>query len=163
MISLAHEIYREWKAYVSKKSLSDVKSSSLGVTSEGINAEYSTKKSNRDPKALGDVLQSLMSEKGWSEEVQTVEVLETWPEIVGDQIASRTTVTHLTGGVLHIECDSTPWAIQLKAMKFDILQKIENLYPDSLVKDIKFNVSGLPNWKHGARSVQGRGPRDTYK
>lgn len=116
----------------------------------------------RDPKALSAVLGSLTEHMGWTQQLSQSLLLTEWTEFVGEGIAHHTEVMSIERGVLHIQCDSTPWATQLRRMRHQIMTKLHEQYPDAGIEDITFHGPHTPSWRHGYRTVAGRGPRDTY-
>nr|WP_208402730.1 DciA family protein [Lysinibacter cavernae] len=116
----------------------------------------------RDPHSLGSTLGNLTDQLGWSPQLSQSEVLLGWPAVVGPELADHATAVDLADGVLMVQCDSTAWATQLRLMRSNILERLANEYPDAKVESIRFIGPDVPSWKHGFRSVPGRGPRDTY-
>jgi predicted nucleic acid-binding Zn ribbon protein len=43
-----------------------------------------------------------------------------------------------------------------------LLNSVVERFPGAGIVDITVKAPGAPSWKHGPRSVPGRGPRDTY-
>lgn len=118
--------------------------------------------SGRDPRALGDVLSTMAGEMGWSLELEHARIMGEWPEFAGAATAEHTTVMGISHGVLQIQCDSTTWATELRRLRAEMLTRLLREYPDSEIRDIRFLAPGAPSWRHGPRTVPGRGPRDTY-
>lgn len=116
----------------------------------------------RDPKALADVLNSMSAEMGWSLELDQARVIEEWAEFAGESTAEHTTVVGISNGVLQIQCDSTTWATELRRLRGEMLTRLLQEYPDAEIRDLRFLAPGAPSWRHGPRTVRGRGPRDTY-
>jgi len=116
----------------------------------------------RDPLALGDVVASLTSNLGWNDFLVESDVLASWPEIVGPDVALHSRPVNVTDGSLIVECESTAWATQLRMMASLTLTKIVELYPEAGINQVVFLGPNAPSWKKGNRSVPGRGPRDTY-
>lgn len=116
----------------------------------------------REPKGLGEVVDNLTLKLGWNSPLARGELLASWPELVGEETAARSTPVSIEDGVLTVSCDSTAWATQLRLMRSALLTAIVQKYPDAGVVSIRFDGPGVPSWKKGPRSVQGRGPRDTY-
>lgn len=116
----------------------------------------------RDPQALGAVVASLTSNLGWNDFLVESDVLASWPEIVGPDVALHSQPVSLNEGSLVVECESTAWATQLRLMATLTLSKVIELYPDAGINQVVFLGPNAPSWKRGARSVPGRGPRDTY-
>ena len=118
--------------------------------------------SARDPKPVGTVFSELAKRQGWAADLQKGRVLSHWESVVGDQLAAKTQAVSLVDGELEVRADSTAWATQLRAMERVLLQRIDTLVGHGVVRRIVIKGPAAPSWKHGRRSVRGRGPRDTY-
>ncbi|MFT4232883.1 MAG: DciA family protein [Leucobacter sp.] len=116
----------------------------------------------RDPRALGDVLSTVATDMGWSVELEQARLLVEWPEFAGEATAEHTSVLGISNGVLQVQCDSTTWATELRRLRAEMLTRLLRDYPDAEIRDLRFLAPGAPSWRHGPRTVQGRGPRDTY-
>ena len=118
--------------------------------------------SGRDPRALGDVLTTMATDMGWSAELDQARIIEEWSQFAGEATAEHTRVVGISHGVLQVQCDSTTWATELRRLRAEMLTRLLREYPDAEVRDLRFLAPGAPSWRHGPRSVPGRGPRDTY-
>lgn len=116
----------------------------------------------RDPAGLGDVLDGVSRTMGWTSPLARGELLATWPELVGPEVASHTEPVGIEDGVLSVQCDSTAWATQLRLMRGEMVTSITRRFPDARITSIHFIGPSAPSWKRGPRSIPGRGPRDTY-
>lgn len=118
--------------------------------------------SGRDPRSLGEVLAIATRDMGWSIEFEQARLVTEWPELVGETVAQHTSVVELRDGALIVQCDSSAWTTELRRLRGEILTRIAEDYPDAEVEELRFLQPGAPSWRHGPRSVPGRGPRDTY-
>lgn len=116
----------------------------------------------RDPRALADVLVVVAEDMGWSVELEQARIIAEWPEFAGEATAEHTSVVGISNGVLQVQCDSTTWATELRRLRAEMLTRLLSDYPDSEIRDLRFLAPGAPSWRHGPRTVRGRGPRDTY-
>ncbi|WP_166741744.1 DciA family protein [Cumulibacter soli] len=116
----------------------------------------------RDPRPVGTIFGELARTQGWAGDLQRGRVLSQWSSIVGDQLASKAQATSLVDGELEVRTESTAWATQLRSMNRVLLTRIEELVGPGVVRRIVIKGPAAPSWKHGRRSVRGRGPRDTY-
>lgn len=116
----------------------------------------------RDPRVLGDVLSAVASDMGWSLELEQARLIAEWPEFAGEATTEHTTVIGISNGVLQVQCDSTTWATELRRLRAEMLTRLLREYPDAEIRDLRFLAPGAPSWRHGPRTVRGRGPRDTY-
>jgi predicted nucleic acid-binding Zn ribbon protein len=116
----------------------------------------------RDPKGIEDVLDSLTVRLGWTSPLARADLLASWPELAGAETAQHSEPLGVEDGVLIVRCDSTAWATQLRLMRGQITTSIAQRFPDAGIASVKFEGPNAPSWKRGTRSIQGRGPRDTY-
>jgi predicted nucleic acid-binding Zn ribbon protein len=116
----------------------------------------------RDPRGLGDAINSLTSQLGWNSPLAQSELLASWAELAGSETARHSTPAGIDEGVLTVHCESTAWATQLRMMRVEIMTHIANRYPEAGIESIRFQGPNAPSWKKGPRSIPGRGPRDTY-
>ncbi|WP_241095475.1 MULTISPECIES: DUF721 domain-containing protein [unclassified Leucobacter] len=118
--------------------------------------------SGRDPRPLGDIITGEAATMGWTLELAQARLIDQWPQLVGEAMAGHAQVTRIENGVLQVQCDSTAWATELRRLRGEIITRMLREHPEAQVREIRFIRPGAPSWKHGPRSVQGRGPRDTY-
>ncbi len=116
----------------------------------------------RDPQRLGTVLGGYVTERGWERPLAQARVFADWAALVGADVAAHCAPQSLHEGELRVVAESTAWATQLRLLGGSLLARlVAELGPDVVTK---LHVSGPtgPTWKHGNRTVRGRGPRDTY-
>src|SRR6478609_7614429 len=116
----------------------------------------------RDPLGLGKVVGRLVAERGWTSPVAVGSVMAEWATLVGPEISSHCTPESFTDTTLHVRCDSTAWATQLRLLSISLLEKFRTELGDGVVTSIQVLGPAAPNWRKGGRTVNGRGPRDTY-
>jgi predicted nucleic acid-binding Zn ribbon protein len=116
----------------------------------------------RDPLSVGAVLDGVTDSLGWRTPLARTDLGAAWRSIAGAETAKHATVEGYADGVLLIRCDSTAWATQLSLMRSQIADRIAKDFPDAGVDSLRFLGPNTPSWNHGPRTVQGRGPRDTY-
>ena len=121
-------------------------------------------RSYRNPKSLHDLIKPTIGRFGWAEDFAVGSVMNNWEEIVGPTVAEKTRPVAFDKRKreLSIECDSTPWASNLRFMKPQILQAIERLAGEDIVRDLEIRGPDLGPKRKGRYKVQGRGPRDDY-
>jgi predicted nucleic acid-binding Zn ribbon protein len=124
--------------------------------------EHAPFTAGRDPRGLGDVMDALAREAGWTSALAREDLVRQWADVAGEGTASHTRPVGLSDGTLTVQCDSTAWAKQLQLMRSQILTEILRRFPDAGVQSIRFIGPDVPSWKWGPRAVPGRGPRDTY-
>lgn len=115
-----------------------------------------------EPVALGEALEGLIHDRGWATEVNVHLLLGRWPELVGEAVAQHTTPEAYRDRVVVVRTTSTNWATQLGLMAPQLVAKLNAALGDGTIRAIRILGPQAPSWKHGPRTVQGRGPRDTY-
>ncbi|MEO7018481.1 MAG: DciA family protein [Leifsonia sp.] len=116
----------------------------------------------RDPRGLGDVVDALTSQLGWTSSLAQSDLLAGWLELAGEETAKHAVPEGISERVLTVRCESTAWATQLRIMRSDLLVRIAERFPQADIESIRFQGPDAPSWKRGPRSIPGRGPRDTY-
>lgn len=122
----------------------------------------------RDPATLSNLISSLIVTKGWDLNIVIGKLHASWPTMVGTQIADHVSIEQILlnpsgqSGVLILRADSTAWATQIKFHIPTIHERIRDEFGQEVISEIHVLGPTAPSWKHGPRSVPGRGPRDTY-
>jgi UPF0232 protein RHA1_ro03670 len=117
---------------------------------------------DRDPQLIGSVLESVAKRRGWQRQISLAMVLRDWAGLVGAVNAEHSSPVEFRDGVLVVQCDSTAWASAMKYSAGPLVAKLNQALGERSVLRIEVLSPHAPNWKRGRRSVQGRGPRDTY-
>ena len=122
----------------------------------------------RDPAMLSGLIQRLIINKGWDLQVATGKLQGQWGLIVGHDVASHVIIESFNldpsgqSGTLLLRADSSAWATQIRLLLPTISERLGNEIGQGRISEIKILGPTAPSWKHGIRSVKGRGPRDTY-
>ncbi|MFC5998865.1 DUF721 domain-containing protein [Quadrisphaera sp. GCM10027208] len=116
----------------------------------------------RDPQRVAGVIDRLVAERGWQAPVAVGGVIGRWEQVVGDQVATHCTAEAFADGVLTVRADSTAWATQLRLLTPTLLRRISEELGPGVVERLVVRGPTAPSWHRGPRTVQGRGPRDTY-
>jgi predicted nucleic acid-binding Zn ribbon protein len=116
----------------------------------------------RDPQGLGNVVSRLVSDRGWSSPLAVGSVMAQWDTLVGPDIAAHCQPESFEATTLHVRCDSTSWATQLRLLASSLLAKFDENLGLGVVTKILVLGPAAPSWRKGFRNVKGRGPRDTY-
>lgn len=115
-----------------------------------------------DPVPVGDALTELIAAKGWGRRINLHLVLAKWPELVGQANAEHSRPVSYENRVLTVSTDATVWATSLRAIAPQLVAELNRRLGEGTVTRVLINGPTAPSWKHGPRSVPGRGPRDTY-
>jgi Zn-ribbon-containing, possibly RNA-binding protein and truncated derivatives len=117
---------------------------------------------DRDPQPFGRLVARVSLDRGWSPRLTDATVLGRWPQLVGSEIADHCTPLSLRDGELVLQAESTAWATQLRTLQRQLLSRLAAAVGKDVVRRIRVVGPSGPSWKHGPRTVRGRGPRDTY-
>lgn len=116
----------------------------------------------RDPQLVGALITGMVRDRGWERRSAEATVIGRWEQLVGPGIAAHSTAVSLREGALTVTAESTAWATQLRLLTPRILQKLRTEVGADIVTSVRVNGPTAPSWQRGRRSVQWRGPRDTY-
>ncbi len=92
----------------------------------------------RQPRALGDAIEELVTTIGIAAPLRRFSVLTSWERIVGEQVAKVATAERIDDGVLIVRVASAPWRAELTMRRGDILGKIAAVVGEGVVRDIRF-------------------------
>lgn len=115
-----------------------------------------------EPMALGEALEGVIQDRGWTTEVNVHLLLGRWAELVGPAVAEHSTPEAYRDRVLVVRTTSTAWASQLRLMAPRLVARMNDSLGQGTVTHVRILGPEAPSWRHGPRSVKGRGPRDTY-
>lgn len=116
----------------------------------------------RDPHQLSDEVTQFVHAQGWTERMGTASVAVQWEKIVGPQVSSHTQVESIEDAQLLVRASSTAWATHLRMLIPTIMANIDQVVGEGVVRKVIVVGPHQRSWRHGKRSVPGRGPRDTY-
>ncbi|PQZ90266.1 RNA-binding protein [Arthrobacter sp. MYb227] len=116
----------------------------------------------RDPQEIGNLFGKIVRDRGWSAPVAVGSVLSRWNELVGPQIAEHCSPESFEDSTVVVRCDSTTWATQIRLLSHELLKHFDRELGQGVITVIRVLGPSAPSWRHGGRSVKGRGPRDTY-
>ena len=115
-----------------------------------------------EPTLVGDVLKEVIDDQGWTREVNVHQLLARWPALVGPVNAAHSEPVSYSATVLVVRAESTTWAASLRTIAPQLVAVLNEALGQGTVTRVQVVGPESPNWKKGLRSVQGRGPRDTY-
>ncbi|MFA4916789.1 MAG: DUF721 domain-containing protein [Syntrophales bacterium] len=110
---------------------------------------------------LGSILQTTLKKKNIFINFEDESLIQVWNKALGPQIAAHSRPFQLKGETLFVKVSSSVWMQQLHFMKEDILEKINQSWGKTTVKNIYFSIGefSLP-------SLKGKGqqfvPPDAY-
>lgn len=95
------------------------------------------------PTLVGNVLQSVLKDKGLDQQIARYQFVTKWEQIVGREIALRTKPECIRNNCLVIRVSDSAWAQELSFQKPVLLKRLRR-YMDSetALRDIQFYVVG---------------------
>ncbi len=87
---------------------------------------------------LGDMLAGVLEERGLRDQVRRMEVLDLWPELVGEHVARVTRAKGVSEATLFVEVRTSAWLMELNMMKGEFLQLVNERLPETPIQRIVF-------------------------
>jgi len=94
-------------------------------------------------KQLGPVIENILRRHRLWHGYQQHLVVESWPEIVGDDLAEVTRAESISNGLLRVMVKDSVWAYHLSIMKPQLMKKLNNYAGGKVVNDIFFQIGDL--------------------
>jgi len=93
------------------------------------------------PPALGDLVNSLATSRGWAKRLEGARVHELWSEIAGEELARHVEPVRLAGGVLVVRAESPAWATQISYLAAQLLQRANEVLGEGQVRTVTVQSS----------------------
>jgi predicted nucleic acid-binding Zn ribbon protein len=90
---------------------------------------------------VGALLAAVLDKHGVREQVRRMEVLELWPEIVGEDLAKVTRARAVEDTTLFVEVRSSAWLMELNMMKRDFLERINERIEEAPFERVVFALA----------------------
>lgn len=84
------------------------------------------------------IVDSYLSDKGYSSFCKEYSIVKNWKEIVGDKISSITVCKGVEKNILYVAVSVASWRNELHFLKKEILKKIKTEYNCQTITDIMF-------------------------
>jgi predicted nucleic acid-binding Zn ribbon protein len=107
----------------------------------------------------GDVLASLLANRGLQEGIRRHTAIQGWEEVVGRRIAERAVPQGIRGKTLFVDVNGSSWIHELSFLKADILRKLNERVGGGAIEEIVFTACGEkggPRRAHGTRTGRER-------
>ena len=93
----------------------------------------------KKPQKLGDIVRSVLSERGYLKQCLEAEIISKWPDLVGERIAEVTECTDVRSGVIYVKVSSSSWRNEISFLKKEIMDKVKKETRCKTIKDILFH------------------------
>ncbi len=87
---------------------------------------------------LKRVLDSVLKEHKLASDIDAYKIFSLWGEIAGPTVATHSRPVRLNGPTLYVEVDDPIWLSQLRYMKRQILERIDERIKPGIFRDLKF-------------------------
>lgn len=104
----------------------------------------SRRRRQKDLLKLGEVLNRALRRRELFVPVEDRKLLEIWRQSVGPQIAARTHPENIRRGTLFVRVSTSVWMQELQFMKKEIITKMNRLYGQETVQNIRFVIGEIP-------------------
>ncbi len=93
---------------------------------------------NKNPELLGTILERSLKRGGLGKRILGEKAILFWENVVGPQIASKSSAFKLEGSTLFVKVKSPCWRNELFFIKKNIIAKLNQHIEKKLIKDIIF-------------------------
>lgn len=90
------------------------------------------------PEKVDRLLEGLLKKHGVEDQVRRMDVLDLWPEIVGEHVAEVTRAKGVDDATLFVEVRSSSWLMELNMMKGEFLRRVNERLPEAPLERIVF-------------------------
>ncbi|MBS1515108.1 MAG: DUF721 domain-containing protein [Bacteroidetes bacterium] len=87
---------------------------------------------------LKNDLDEFMEYIGLSEKMQDLKILKVWNECVGDTISKFSKPVEIKKNKLYVSVENAVWRYELSARKTEILERVNQILKNKIIKDIIF-------------------------
>lgn len=92
------------------------------------------------PEKADIILRRLTSRMGIDTRLEMEKAVVLWEEVVGAKVARRARADAVRGGILFVRVANSTWLQELSLLKEGIIEKLNALLEDDMIKDIVFRV-----------------------
>jgi predicted nucleic acid-binding Zn ribbon protein len=93
------------------------------------------------PELLKFALSRQIRRMGCRKEIESAQVIASWKEVVGPQVAARASVESLTNGKLTLAVPEAAWKQELINSKDDLIKRLNDSAGRHVVREIYFVVN----------------------
>lgn len=90
------------------------------------------------PVKLADMLEGVLKDHGVQEQVQRMQVMDLWPELVGEHVARVTRARAVDKATLIVEVRTSAWLMELNMMRREFLRRVNEALPETPIERIVF-------------------------
>lgn len=103
-------------------------------------------------KKVSNNLQKVFGSRNWHLLWQTYTLVEKWPDLVGEKIASKSEPAYINKNVLWVYVHDSVWMQHLNTQKTELLKQIRSFNKDWFIEDIRWLLQ--PEIHVGKKSIE---------
>ena len=112
--------------------------------------------------SIGQALGRAVRERGWQEDLAHGWIMGHWDMLVGELNAQHCQPVKIDDQVVHVACDNSNWATQLRLMQRQILQRIADRVGPDVVVELRIHGPKQRRNFEGKQFIKPHGSQDTY-
>lgn len=93
---------------------------------------------HHEPQLIGQIIEEVLSEKGYLSSFKENGILLKWSSIVEGGLAKASTCERVENGIIYVKIISSPWRQEALYQKETLLQRIQEEFGCPTIKDIVF-------------------------
>jgi predicted nucleic acid-binding Zn ribbon protein len=95
-------------------------------------------------KPVGSVLGRVLRNcRVTQKDVEALKIFSLWPEVVGESVARHARPVRVNNQRLFVEVDDPVWLAQLRLMRLDIVDRVEQMIGKDLIVDVALYLKGF--------------------
>lgn len=92
--------------------------------------------SSRKPRPLNELIEDFIEDFPYRRRLKRGMILSLWPEIVGQEISSRTEKLYFKGSKLMVHISDPAWRHEIHMQRFHIAKKLNKRVKEDIVSEI---------------------------
>jgi predicted nucleic acid-binding Zn ribbon protein len=93
---------------------------------------------NAQPQHLGQILEEVLSEKGYLIYCKEYSIISNWPSIVDNKLAKVSTCERVENGIVYVKISSASWRQEAMFQKAELINRIHKDFGCPTIKEIIF-------------------------
>jgi len=93
---------------------------------------------SKEPQRIGQIMEEVLSEKGYLTFCKEYGILSKWPSIVDKKFAEASICERVENGIVYVKVSSAPWRQEAVYRKETLLKRIQKEFECPTIKDIVF-------------------------
>jgi predicted nucleic acid-binding Zn ribbon protein len=93
---------------------------------------------------VGNMLKDALGRDEILRTARAQNVLRSWPEVVGEQMARKSAPDRFTNGTVWVAVSGSAWAAELRLQRDEILRKLNDMSGEKMFVNIRFGQRPMP-------------------